>query len=51
MYNQTIHSTTQFTPFELLYGPYLKPAVHTTKADKKMFEIFNQRHAEEMLPL
>lgn len=50
MYNQTIHSSTGFTPFSLLYGPYDNLNAHQLDLDKTLYQDYNNRRKDEILP-
>ena len=48
IYNQNIHSTTGFSPFNLLYGPYYhEPNINN---DLTIFERYNEKRKQEMTP-
>lgn len=49
IYNESIHSTTGFSPFYLLYGPYDK--VHDVDLDMTLYEQYNERRRQEILSL
>lgn len=40
IYNQSIHSTTGFTPFDLLYGPY--DEAHKINLELNIYEQYNK---------
>lgn len=48
IYNQSIHSSTGFSLFHLLYGPYDKTL--SIGPDATIFEQYNNRRKEEILP-
>ena len=48
IYNQAIHSSTGFSPFHLLYGPYDR--LIEFDLDLSIFEKYNEKRREELLP-
>lgn len=48
IYNQSIHSATNFSPFSILYGPYAEE-IHFD-FDLPVYETYNQRHKDELQP-
>lgn len=48
IYNQSIHTATGFTPFSILYGPYLIEA--SFNRDMTIHENYNQKRKDEILP-
>lgn len=48
IYNQSIHSSTGFSPFHLLYGPYERQPEFDL--EMTIFEQYNQKRKEEVLP-
>lgn len=48
IYNQSIHSSTGYPPFELLYGPYER--LIETDMDMTIFENYNQKRKQELCP-
>ena len=48
IYNQAIHSSTGFSPFHLLYGPYDR--LIEFDLDLTIFERYNEKRREELLP-
>lgn len=48
IYNQSIHSSTGFSPFYLLYGPY--DETPDIDFDLTIYEQYNQKRKQELLP-
>ena len=48
IYNQSVHTATGYTPFELLYGPYDRSI--DLDLDLTIFERYNDKRKQEILP-
>ncbi|KAK9680889.1 hypothetical protein QE152_g38751 [Popillia japonica] len=54
-YNQSVHSTTGYTPFSLLYGPYDDLNAHELNLDMTVYDNYNEKNyslfrKDELLP-
>jgi transposase InsO family protein len=50
VYNQSVHSSTGFTPFSLLYGPFENLNAHEIDLSVTIYESYNQKRKSELLP-
>lgn len=50
IYNSSIHSTTGFAPFDLIYGPYENLNLHELDLDLKVYQMYNNNRKREILP-
>lgn len=50
VYNQSVHSSTHYTPFTLLYGPFDNLNAHELDLEKAVYEHYNQKGKNELLP-
>lgn len=48
IYNQTIHSSTGYSPFHLLYGPYDR--LIELDRDLTLYENYNEKRKQELMP-
>lgn len=50
IYNQSVHSLTNYTPFTLLYGPYDILNEHEINLQLPIYQIYNEQKKKEVLP-
>ncbi|KAK9693726.1 hypothetical protein QE152_g33990 [Popillia japonica] len=50
IYNQSVHFSTGYTPFSLLYGPYDNLNAHEINLDRTIYENYNDKRKKEIMP-